>query len=373
MRSKGKLSKAFYIAEIDLPSYRAYTVHVLKMLDSLSFFFSDVELINFFKSKNYKIKKIKKEFCLKSKNFKIRPIFKNKIKNNFFFRIIFGYFSASSVPKKDSLIITRSFYCSFFLILMKKKHFLEIHTSISGLTNFIFLKLGFLKSKYIIRVIFITKSLRNFYKKKFSRCLVLPDASEYRDFFPPKKIKKKVKNILYIGSFYKGRGIDLIFEIAKICKNYNFILIGNRSDLKTKKIHQNNIKIFNHIKYWKVPVKIKKSDMLLMPYNPHFVQINSNNKSTETSRFMSPLKMFEYLASGIPLISSNIKVLREILIDNYNCVLVKNYNPSSWAEKITSLDKRYKLRDTLRKNALNTVKKYSWHERVKKIKNIYEF
>ena len=121
-----------------------------------------------------------------------------------------------------------------------------------------------------------------------------------------------------------------------------------------------------------MPNTIKKSDLLLMPYNPNYVQINSNNKSSETSKFMSPLKMFEYLSSGIPLISSDIKVLREILSHGYNSILVKNYNAVSWAKTIISLDKNYKLRDKIRKNGIDTAKKFSWYERTKKIKNFYE-
>ena len=59
---------------------------------------------------------------------------------------------------------------------------------------------------------------------------------------------------------------------------------------------------------------IKSADLLLMPYQSK-VSINSNNFDDEISKFISPLKMFEYLATGIPIISSDLKVLREILVN----------------------------------------------------------
>ena len=40
---------------------------------------------------------------------------------------------------------------------------------------------------------------------------------------------------------------------------------------------------------------------------------------------MSPLKLFEYLASGTPILCSNIKVLREVLKNQYNSILINNF------------------------------------------------
>ena len=157
MRNKSSSLKVSYIAEFDLPSDRAYAVHVLKMLDNFNYFSTQVELINFSKDSNYNLKKISKDYKLHSlKPIFIKSIFRKKKKNSPFNRLCFGFLSALYL-KKNSLIITRSLFCSFFLTLFKKKHFLEIHNKLQGLSNIIFLFFGFLKSKYIERVIFITK------------------------------------------------------------------------------------------------------------------------------------------------------------------------------------------------------------------------
>ena len=55
--------------------------------------------------------------------------------------------------------------------------------------------------------------------------------------------------------------------------------------------------------------------------------------------FMSPMKMFDYLGAGKLIISSNIKVLREILTDNYNSILIKDYlNVLEWKKKIDKIN-----------------------------------
>ena len=60
-------------------------------------------------------------------------------------------------------------------------------------------------------------------------------------------------------------------------------------------------------------------DALLMPYQN---KVSIGKTKSDTSKWMSPMKMFEYLASGVPVFSSNLPVLQEILIDNVNVFLV---------------------------------------------------
>jgi hypothetical protein len=60
-------------------------------------------------------------------------------------------------------------------------------------------------------------------------------------------------------------------------------------------------------------------DALLMPYQKH---VSIDLSSVDASKWISPMKMFEYLSSGALIISSNIPVLLEVLIDNDTCLFV---------------------------------------------------
>jgi hypothetical protein len=168
-----KINNVFYVADLSLPSLRAYTIHVMKMVDNFGYFANHVELLIHHHQKNLNVNQLKKDFMLVSNKLFYIKKFVNTNKNNFFSRLAFGYLSANYLKEKKGLIITRSFMCSFFLILFKKKHFLEIHHDLRGLTKFIFLKLNFLSSKFIIKLIFITKSLQKYfdYRKPYFNIL----------------------------------------------------------------------------------------------------------------------------------------------------------------------------------------------------------
>ena len=361
--------KIIYIADFILPTNRAYAIHVFKMLDAFSDHGSKSQLFIPYYDKK-KLKKTINFFDLKSlKSIKINRIFKKKISLNFINRIFFGYNIAKKLKNFDAdyLIITRSLMASIFLTIFKIKHFLEIHQEIRGLTKFFLINMNLINSKFIIKNIFISKSLANFYKKKVYRFKILHDGVDISKF-KRKKIKK-VKKISYVGSFYKGRGINLIIEVAKELKDFDFFLYGKRNE-KFNRLPK-NIYLKPFVKQSKIPNILNKSDLLLLPYSSK-VYISTDSKSPDNSKFMSPLKLFESLASGTPILCSNIKVLREILKNDYNSLLINRFeDKNEWINKIKEISNNLKKLRKISKNALITSKKYTWFKRSKIFIDIY--
>ena len=82
---------------------------------------------------------------------------------------------------------------------------------------------------------------------------------------------------------------------------------------------------------------------------------------------MSPLKAFEYMAAGRPIVASRLKVIGEILADGRNAILVPPDSVTEWAGAIRMLRDNEPLGRTIGERARDDVRKYSWDERVKKI------
>jgi glycosyltransferase involved in cell wall biosynthesis len=361
--------KIIYITDLSLPSSKAQAVHIFKMIDNLLSFMDEAFLIFPRLNKEVKIQNLKKHFNIHTKKkIHLIPVTKKNNLSNSFSRLVYGLKVAFKLKKETNLIISRSLISSFFLTLFKVKHFLEIHQELKGLTKFLFISLKFINSKQIIKIIFISKGLSDFYKLDNKKFVILHDACDLRDFRFKKKINKNIKNIYYIGSFYKGRGISLIKQLANLCPEYNFHLYGLRDEkIKSSK----NFKVFPFKSYSETLDLIKNADLLLMPYQSK-ISINSINFKDDISRFISPLKMFEYLASSIPLISSDLKVLREILVNENNSILIKNFsNALAWKKAIKDLDNNFYLRKKISKNSILTAKNNTWEERSKKIYKIF--
>ena len=348
-----------YISELRLPSNSGYAQHVLKICDSFS---KKFEVHLFVISNNKSFIKLKKEYSLKRK-FKINSYSKN-YKNNFITRIFFSLYVLKNT-KKNSLIISRSLISSLTLSLFGVKSILELHHPPKGLSSYIFYLCRLFKLDTNLDYIFLHKNIKKYLKIK--RGIVLDDACDLSDF---KLRKTKVKfEYCYVGSLFKGKGLERIIELASYFPQKKFHVFGdtktidtNFNKLQIKKLK--NLHMHNFKSYKSVPNILNRSKYLLLPYS-NKVSVNSEN--LEVSNYMSPLKMFDYLASGKIIIASNLKVYSHILKNNFNCLMPKKNDFKSWVDLIDNLSKKNVNSNYLQKNALNTASKYTWEKRTKKI------
>ena len=358
-----------YIADFSLPNMSAYTLHVLKMCDAFSELKYSVKLFLPYKQKKYNFNTIKKEFLLK-KNFEVISFFNQKRKLFFLTRFFYTLKIISYLRKKNIYkIYSRSIIPAIILSFLNYKVILELHTEMTGFTKFFFqiMKFKFLRNDFKI-VIINTKLVDLLNIKKIDH-LVLDDAVDPRDFRKSKSQTFK-NTCFYSGSFVQGKGIETIQKLAYKLPEFDFHLYGN---IKTYKNYENsdfpkNMIFKGFISYDKLTRKINNYKILLMPYQK---KIGVLIKNTNVENYFSPLKMFDYMASGKIIIASNLKVYKHILKDRVNSILINPDAINSWLKYIKKASKSKNL-NYLGKNAIRDVRNYSWSSRVKKIHKFYE-
>ena len=358
--------KISYIAEINLDSKSAYKHQVLKMCDAFSELGLDVTLHVISKSKT-SFTQLKKNHLLKN-SFNIQAVFKKNKDLNFLSRLIFFIKIKNRI--NNSLIYSRSVLCSLFFSLLNKNNFLEIHQENSGLTAFLY---NVFKKKIFryINFILISKNLKKIFlipnKKKI---LIAGDGVDIRDFnqYKNKNFKEIKNSCIYTGSLHKGKGFEFIFQLAKKNKNLKFFVYGDVKTAQKKLINQtkkiNNLKIMGHVEYSKIPKILRNHPVILMPYDK---KVFGNHRSANLADYMSPLKMFDYLASSKVIISSKNENIQKILKNNYNCLICNNLSLVEWSNKIMHSMNNSNLKKILSKNAFTTAKKFTWKGRANKI------
>ena len=94
----------------------------------------------------------------------------------------------------------------------------------------------------------------------------------------------------------------------------------------------------------------------------------------DISNYTSPLKLFDYMKMGKLIICSNLKVLREVLQHNKNCILINKINDEKeWLTQIYKINKNIKIYDKIRKSAFEFAKKRDIDWRTKKLLSFYNF
>ena len=189
-----------YLANTAIPSTNASAIQIVKTCEAFSKLNQKVLLIttNANKAKIFDFYGVKTKFEFKKlKNFNKFPL---GIKY-----YLFSLFSIiASLNFKPDIYITRNFFTCFLLTLIKKKTILELHHGLdieSRLVRFIVKFTNFLNSKYLVKLLAISKgakieySSKHFVKKE--KIIVLPSGSSISvNFENPFRRKKKKLGIL---------------------------------------------------------------------------------------------------------------------------------------------------------------------------------
>lgn len=212
-----------------------------------------------------------------------------------------------------------------------------------------------------------------------NKLLVLPDAVDIKQFqvdddrfFWRKKLKLPYnkKLIVYCGSLVKEKGIDVILKCASTMTGQTDILFviigGSRSEVdywveKSKEYKLKNVLFKGRVQNAKVPGYLKCADVLLMPYSK---KVSYEKMDINTT---SPLKLYEYMASGRPIISTNIPVIADVVPHEDAALLVEPDNIEEINRCINRLIQDKSLASKLVRSALIKANNATWTNRCQKV------
>ncbi|MCU0488754.1 MAG: glycosyltransferase [Anaerolineales bacterium] len=172
----------------------------------------------------------------------------------------------------------------------------------------------------------------------------------------------------YTGHLYAGRGADLILELAKRLPEVNFLIAGGEpgqvehlaAECRSAKLE--NLTLLGFISNTRLPLYQAACEALLMPYQRQVAASSGG----DIARYLSPMKVFEYLACGRAILSSDLPVLREVL-NPENAILLPMEDIDAWATAIRNLQENPVFCARLAEQARRDAQKYSWEARARHI------
>jgi glycosyltransferase involved in cell wall biosynthesis len=171
------------------------------------------------------------------------------------------------------------------------------------------------------------------------------------------------KLAVYTGHLYTWKGAGVFAEAVSKAEGLRGLLVGGRQDdveRMRRTVTENgwrNVEIVGHVSPSEVPYYQAAADILVLP----------NSAQAEISRsYTSPLKLFEYMAAGRPIIASDLSSLREILNED-NALLVTPDDPAALAAALHQLLADSALGQRLANRARLDVEAYSWQSRAEQI------
>ncbi len=312
-------------------------------------------------------------------------------------RLLFNirlYQAGSSILKNErpDILHEREMFLNLAGLLLAKKfkipYVLEVNAPVihevgKDYPN-IYKKIGQLIEKKLFtgadKIIVVSEPLKNYlidYGVAEEKLTVVPNGVNEQFFHPDvsgEKVRKKydLENkevICFAGSLHQQwQGIDDILRTAKMIStirpSVNFVVVGGEeSDIKLlEKKAPDNVILTGRIDHAEIPAYLAAADILIAPY-----------KSEIKYFYNSPIKLFEYMAMGKSIITSNIGQIGEIIEHGETGLLNKPGNYKELTENILLLLENEKLRKKLGERARKEViKKYTWEQNARKITSIYE-
>ena len=374
-----------YITPSSIPSLSANSVHIV--MQSVGFLAHDVKL-TIFANRTIECNSKLNEAIIDSygfdlQNAKLKTFYRKNNKHINFGIALFALCDCMFVSKYN-LILSRNLYFSFlYAVLLCRPLIFETHQVEIGLRG---LLQKLIMTCSWVKTIIISKKLEEILTSDHgvspSNPYVLRDAapdglkmsdknSKQQCLFHATNIPRdKWKYICgYFGQLYDGRGIEVIEQMARKMPKILFLVYGGetRDVNRRRKINEGVSNIFfgGHISHPKAQKLMRYVDVLLMPYQK---KVSIGVQGHDTGRWMSPMKMFEYMATGLPIISSDLPVLREVLRSEENAILVPPSDFKKWCDVLDRLVDDVDLANSIGKQAYNDYKeKYTWGARARKI------
>jgi len=373
--------KIVYISYATIPSRTANSIQVMKMCQAMALNGHKVVLlVPDKKSESEKgISDIYHFYGVKN-CFEIRKIFCPLIKGK---TLIFSFIAIYIAKKlKSDIIYTRSILAGLVASFYRIPNICEYHQSINNLIDTLFFR-ALIRSAMLKRFVVVSYALKCYYEEKFplvkSRISVFPDGADLiaKDNITPIKINNPGNKFLvgYAGHLYKGKGIEIISKLAQLCPWAEFHIIGGMPEdiayWQVRLTPFKNIILHGFIPHREIYRYLLSFDALVAPYQEQ-VSVYDGWKKTggsgDVAKWMSPLKVFEYMSAGKAIIASDLPVLKEVLKNENNVLLVSPGDVRFWERALTRVRDDLGLRKQLGQQAkIDIEKNYNWEKRARQV------
>jgi len=228
------------------------------------------------------------------------------------------------------------------------------------------------KMPRFLRLVTITKHLADKFAKNYgitpSKIVVAHDGADLPEktgFACPFDKSEKFFHVGYVGHIYPGKGMEIIVELAKTIQWAMFHIVGGRPQdvafWKKKTNGLDNVHFYGFVRPHRTQAFREHFDVVLAPY---LRNISNCTKNFDTEWNISPLKLFEYMASGCTIVASDLPSIREVITSGVHGILIPPEDIPVWVEVLNYLRENPDVRRRLGINAKQLfLKNYTWDRR----------
>ena len=202
--------------------------------------------------------------------------------------------------------------------------------------------------------------------------MTIPDGvrlNPHRQFVPPRR--STVPVVAYAGHLYPWKGVDVLLKALALLPEVQGLVIGGHpaegdrarlEGLAASLGVQDRVRFSGFVHRNDVTTLLEDADILVMPHTATPV----------SERYASPLKLFEYMALGKPIVASDLAAVREVLRDGETACLVKAEDPGALAAGISAVMRDAALAERIAHRAFDAASSYTWARRGERFETLLD-
>lgn len=178
------------------------------------------------------------------------------------------------------------------------------------------------------------------------------------------------KTVAYVGTLQFWKGLCTLLEAIAMAPSLRLLIVGGgspseeatlRARIADLKLGQ-RVELAGRLAQPQIPARVAHAACAVHPLPP---------EASISARFTSPLKLFEYMAMGLPIVAADVPSTREVLTDSANALLYSAGKADALAAALVRLATDHELSARLSTNALKGAPAFSYEARAQKLAALF--
>lgn len=195
------------------------------------------------------------------------------------------------------------------------------------------------------------------------RIEIIPNGVDRAASCPVKDWTDARHRIVYSGSLFPWKGVDDLIAAGKWLSGYKVQVIGGEQD----RVEELRASVPDEGADFEFSGRLPQSSVMKHLANQCIAVLP--NRDVPDSAFTSPIKLFEYLASGCAIVASDLPSIRE-LVGNEDVQWASPGNPESLANAIIAIASDIPRAAAMGARFYELSARYTWQERGRRVKSV---
>ena len=171
--------------------------------------------------------------------------------------------------------------------------------------------------------------------------------------------------------------METLLPLAKRCPQHRFHVVGGTEywvdywKQAAREQEITNVEFYGFVDNSRLGEYYQAFDLCILPFSGNIYI--GKSKRVDIGKWTSPLKLFETMAYGKPMVVSRLATIEEVMLPGEDCLMARPDDIDDWVKTLQTLCQDPALQTRLAQAAREKLaREYTWRQRAQRAAEIFE-